>query len=365
MAAPGTSPYTLRMFRRLLPAVGARPGTLAIGDGAPKPEVHVVVYSAEEHSSRALAPTDELPVPRPPDSITWLDVRGLGDAPLLRRVAEAYGIHPLTLEALVHVPHRPAVEARGDFHLFIVRALRDSQSGDLSLSQVGVLVSAGLVLTFQERQEDLLAPVRQRLEEGRGPMRRSGADYLAYSIVDTVVDGYYPVVEALGTRMDALEDEVLESGDDALLGQLTQMRRNLLQLRRAVWPLRDGLNALLRSGATNISQETSVYLRDTRDHCVQVADITEMYRDFLNGLFDTHLAVSGNRANEIMKVLTMMASIFIPLSFLAGVYGMNFENMPELRSPWAYPILLSVMVATGAGILLYYRRKGWLGRRRR
>ncbi len=353
------------MFRKLLPAIGARPGTLAISEHAAKPEVQVVVYGAEEYSSRTLSLAEDLPAPHSPGSITWLDIRGLGDAALLRRVAETYGIHPLTLEDLVQVPHRPAVEPRGDFQLFVVRALRHDDSGDMLVSQVGVLAREGLALTFQEGRDDLLGPVRQRLEEGLGPMRRSGADYLAYSIVDTVVDGYYPIVEALGARMETLEDEVLESGDDSLLARLNQMRRNLLQLRRAVWPLRDGLNTLLRGTGALISEETKVYLRDTRDHCVQVADITEMYREFLQGLFDTHLAVAGNQANEIMKVLTMMASIFIPLSFMAGLYGMNFENMPELRAWWAYPGLLGVMLTTAVGLLFYYRRKGWLGQRRR
>jgi magnesium transporter len=353
------------MFHKLRPAIGARPGTLAVDERAPKPALDVVVYGAEEHAARRLDPTDELPASQSPGSITWLDIRGLGDPDLLRRVADTYDIHSLTLEDLVHVPHRPVVEPRGKFQLFIVRALRQDESGELVVSQVSVLVGEGLVLTFQESADDLLGPVRQRLEEGMGPMRHVGADYLAYSIVDTVVDGYYPIVEALGARMDALEDDVLGSDDDTPLPLLNLMRRNLLQLRRAVWPLRDGLNALLRDGGKHFRDETRVYLKDTRDHCVQVADIAEMYKEFLNGLFDTHLAVSGNKANEIMKVLTMMASIFIPLSFLAAVYGMNFDHMPELHARWAYPVVLGVMLTTAVGLLLYYRKKGWLGRRRR
>ena len=329
------------------------------------PALEVVTFGAEQLTFRKLKPTDDLPPPRTPGSITWLDIRGLGDAALLHRVAKAYGIHPLTLEDLVHVPHRPVAEARGDLHLFIVRSVGEDPAGSVAASQVGVLLGEELVLTFQEGVDDLLKPVRQRLQEGIGPMRRSGADYLAYSIVDTVVDGYYPLVEALGVRIETLEDEVLERVGDSTLPRLNQMRRNLLQLRRAVWPLRDGLNALLLNGGCHISEETRVYLRDTRDHCVQIADITEMYHDFLNGLFDTHLAVAGNKANEIMKVLTMMASIFIPLSFMAGVYGMNFDFMPELHARWAYPTLLGVMLTTAIGLLVYYRHKGWLGPRSR
>jgi magnesium transporter len=353
------------MFQKLRPAIGARPGTLAVDAEAPKPKLWAVTFGPSELASRELAATDALPSSPSAGSVTWVDLRGLGDEALLRRIADHYAIHPLVREDLVHVPHRPAVEVRDDFQLVIARSLKVDPDGRLDVSQVGILIRSGLVLTFQEGSEDLLAPVRRRLEESVGPIRSSGADYLGYCILDTVVDGYYPVIEAFGAKIENLEDEVLESTDESTLVRLNRMRKHLLQLRRAVWPLRDGLNTLLHCSGPFIGEATLEYFRDAKDHCVQVADVTEMYRDFLNGLFDTHLAVSGNKANEIMKVLTMMASIFIPLSFMAGVYGMNFENMPELHARWSYPILLAVMLSTAIAMLFYYRSKGWLGGERR
>jgi magnesium transporter len=296
-----------------------------------------------------------------PGTVTWLDVQGLGDETLLRRIGEAFDIHPLALEDLVNAPQRPKAEDYASHLLLITRMARLVEDDAVEVEQVGLVVGDRFVLSFQERPGDVLNPVRRRLREGVGPMRSSGPDYLAYALVDTIVDAYYPLIEVLSERLERIEGRVASATSPRVLERLNRIKVDLLLIRRAIWPQQETLNRLLREPSRFITDDVRVYLRDTHDHCAQLSDVVDSHRELVTTLMSTHLALIGNRTNEVMRVLTVMASIFIPLTFLAGLYGMNFPNMPEFTRPWAYPVLLAVMGVMVVVMLTYFRRRGWLG----
>ncbi len=347
------------IFRKRHPPVGARPGTLVVPEGSPTPRVHVIRYAAD-----AIDETDaiDLDAGAADDGrITWVDVQGLGDEALLRKIGAAFHIHPLALEDIVNAPQRPKAEEYEYHLLWITRMASLPADTGLDVEQVAVLVGKNYVLSFQERYGDCLDPVRMRLREGVGPIRRSGPDYLAYAIVDTIVDAYYPVLERVSARIERIERRVMVRPSPRMLDRINQVKSDLALLRRGIWPQQETVARLLKDPGRFISADVQVYLRDTYDHCAQLVDVVDSHRELANGLVNTYLSALGNRTNEVMKVLTIMASIFIPLTFLAGVYGMNFHDMPELNARWAYPIVLVVMAATAGGMLFYFRRKGWLG----
>ena len=356
--APGRAFQTL--FKKRGPAVGARPGTLVIAEGAPPPRIRVIAFDADGIEQHEIDDVTELEKVASDPRTTWIDIQGLGDEEVLRHVGEVFQLHPLALEDVVHVPQRPKTDEYAAHLLVVVRMVR-LQERVLDLEQVGVFIGKGYVITFQERYGDVLDPVRRRLREAKGPIRQSGPDYLAYAILDTIMDAYYPVLEGLGELLQELEDEVMERATPDLLRRIQRVKRTLLLLRRALWPQREAMSQLAREPYALVSDSTRIYLRDTYDHCVQTAEVIESYRELVSELTNTYLSMTSNRMNEIMKVLTIMASIFIPLTFIAGIYGMNFENMPELHKAWAYPLVLAVMLLTALGMLVYFWRKGWIG----
>ncbi len=294
--------------------------------------------------------------------MTWIDVQGLGDEATFRALAELFAIHPLAMEDLVNAPQRPKVESYGDQVLLITRAAAlTTEAPVLDRDQISILLARNCVLTVQERPSDALAPVRNRVRQGKGPIRRAGAGYLAYAIVDAVVDGYYPVLEALGEHLEDLEREVVMRPTRASLRAVFRIKRELLAFRRIVWPHRDLVNAIIRGDDGLFSADVRLYFRDVYDHCIQIGDVLETYREMAGGLHDMYLSSISNRTNDVMKLLTIMASVFIPLTFIAGVYGMNFENMPELHTRLGYPIVLGAMTILAVGMVSYFVRKGWIG----
>jgi magnesium transporter len=288
-------------------------------------------------------------------------VQGFGDETTIRTIGEIFSLHPLVVEDVVNAPQRPKAETYDDQLLLIVRAVRSLRDGETELGQVSIIFGKNYVLTFQERYSDVLEPVLRRLRSGKGLMRRRKADYLAYAIFDTVVDAYYPVLEDIGDGLEQLEEVVITNPSPDVLKRLNRTKNQLVNLRRSIWPQREAVNTLIRDDNPLITDEVRVYLRDTYDHCVQTTEVVEMYREMVTGLLNTYLSSIANRTNDVMKVLTIMASIFIPLTFMAGIYGMNFENMPELQVWWAYPILWCAMIVTAAGMTVYFWRKGWIG----
>jgi magnesium transporter len=352
------------MFRKRHPPAGARPGTLVINSHAEKPAIRAIQYTPDHVEERDITDVGEIQGLLAGDAVTWIDIQGLGDEKILRSVQEVFHLHPLALEDVVNVPQRPKTEPYDEHMLCITRmiALRDGLVIDPE--QVSVVVGRNYVLTFQERHGDVLDPVRHRLRQGKGLIRRAGASYLAYAILDAVIDGYYPIMEAFGEHLESLEDEIVADPRPETLQRIHRVKRDLLAIRRAIWPQREAINTLVRDDSPYFTDAVRVYLRDCYDHCVQIMDAVETYRELAGGLMDVYLSSVGTRQNEVMKVLTIMASIFIPLTFLAGIYGMNFENMPELHASWGYPMLLATMIVLAVAMVLYFWRRGWIQPRR-
>jgi len=331
-----------------------------IPEGATVPRIRITDFDATRVDEREIEEVEQLAPYLASDSVTWIDVRGLGDEALLRRLGDLLGLHPLVLEDLVNVPQRPKREAYDGYDLIISRMVRvDPPAFDVE--QLGIVLGRRHVVTFQEREGDVFDPIRERLRRGTGPMRKSGPDYLAYCLLDAIIDGYYPVLEGIGDFLEDLEEDVLARPIPATLQEIHRSKHLLMHLRRAMWPQREMLNGLLRGDSERFSEPVLVYLRDCYDHAVQILDIVETHREITNGLMDVYLSSVSNRMNEIMKTLTIMASIFIPLTFVAGIYGMNFEYMPELHSRWAYPMVWLIMLTIAGGLFFYFQRRGWLG----
>jgi len=349
------------MFRKRHPKAGSRPGTLVINGTAPKPRIRVMAYTAEAvEELEDLSPAD-LPAVVERNSVTWVDVQGLGDEEVLREIARVFGIHDLALADVVNTPQRPKVEPYDD-HLFLVAPMAQPDVSDRFHSeQLSLFLGRRYVLTFQERYGDILDPVRVRIRAGKGPIRNQGSDYFAYAVVDTIIDHYFPILESMGEMLEDLEDEALETPNRSTLRRANRARADLLLLRRIMWPQGEMLRSLSRDENPLITSTVRTYFRDCHDHSIQISDVIDSYREIVSAISNTYLTVVGNRTNEVMKVLTIMASIFIPLTFMAGIYGMNFEYMPELHLHYAYPVLWFAMAAVALAMLVYFYRKGWIG----
>lgn len=352
-ATPGTAPGSLDYTGRHHPA---------------PPMVHLFHYDAHRVEARVLTPEealDEAATPR--DGVRWLDVVGLGDGAFLAALGAQVGLHPLWVEDVVHVGQRPKVEVGEDAVLIILRTLQraatdsrhDAEPG-LDAEQISLALAPGLVVTFQERRGDMFDPVRQRIRRPGGQLRAAGADYLAYALVDVVVEGLFAVLEEYGEELAELEEEVFAQPDPRHLQRITRLRHEAMTLRRTAWPTRDLVAVLLRDPPALLAEETRTFVRDVHDHAVQVLDGADSLREVLAGLQDAALSTLSFRLNEVMRVLTIVSTVFVPLTFVAGVYGMNFEHMPELGWPYAYPLVWAVMLAMGTGMVILFRRRGWL-----
>lgn len=352
-----------RILKKRHPPVGAMPGTLVFGDEAIEPRIQAMSYDADglrEHVDLSL---DDMPELLSGRQTVWVDVRGLGDEAFMRHLAEVFKVHPLALEDMVNVPQRPKMEPHEHHLLIITRMMRMLDDGAVDREQVSLIVGENYVLSVQERFGDAFDPVRERLRGGGAAIRSSGPEYLGWALLDAVIDAYYPVLESFGEHVGHLEDEIVlgDTPSSDSVGDIHHAKRELLAIRRALWPQREMISRLMRSDRHFVGENLMVHLGDCYDHCVQLMDVIETYRELCGGLMDAYMSVVANRQNEVMKTLTIMASIFIPLSFLAGVYGMNFEYMPETKWHWAYPVLLVVMALLAGGMLWIFRARGWLG----
>ncbi|NNG17477.1 MAG: magnesium/cobalt transporter CorA [Gemmatimonadales bacterium] len=288
-----------------------------------------------------------------------VNIDGLGDAQVVRELGDLFGLHPLALEDVLHVTQRPKAEEY-DGNLYLVLRMTSSDDG-FATEQVSLFLGHNFVVTFQEHPGDSFEPVRQRLLQQRGQIRLRGADYLAYALVDATIDGYFPVLETYGDRLEAIEQDIAENPTVEALADVQRAKRDLRRLRRAIWPLREYLNAILREPTPLISEHTTVYLRDCSDHAVRILDLVESYREWSSDLSDLYVSTVNTRMNDVMRVLTIFAAIFIPLTFVAGIYGMNFQRMPELAWYFGYPLVLTIMASVGVTMVFYFRRKGWIG----
>lgn len=350
----------LHIFKKRSPAPGSAPGAFVTSTDAREPKLKVLCYGEEQVDVYESPAVEDLPSLVGSRSVTWIDVQGLGTGELIRRIAEVFSLHELAVEDVFHVPQRPKAELYNSEYMFVVcRVPTLDESTLVQLPQLSIFLGKGWVLTFQENYDQSCEPVKRRVRSGKDPIQKQGADYLAYAIVDSVVDTYFPVLDGLGDQLAELEEEALNRPDTDTLRRTNTVRGALLAVRRVLWPQKEAVHALIRDRSGLVSDTVKVYLRDTEDHCSQVSDVVDSYREIVSGVSQTWLSSNGNRTNDVMKVLTIMASIFIPLNFLAAVYGMNFEYMPELRVPWAYPALLGVMTGMVVGMLALFYRKGW------
>lgn len=358
---------TENLFNYLYNQPGSVPGTLNIPADAPPPEIVLIDYN-ETNAVRLANVTPEICAEYlDTESVSWVDVLGLGDEETLKKLGQVFGLHPLVLEQIVNVPQRPKVENYPDQLVMITQmvALKEDRESFWT-EQVSFVVGKHYLLSVQEEpRQDCFQPVRDRIRYHQGIIRQRGADYLAYALWDAIIDGYFPVLEAYGERLEALEDEVVLNPTDETLARIYQMRRELLTLRRAIWPQRDAISALLRDQSPLISADVLTYLRNCYDHTVQIIDVLETYREITSSLMDVYLSAVSNKMNEIMKLLTIISTIFIPLTFIVGVYGMNFNtevspwNMPELNWYWSYPVCWAVMIAIAASLIYFFWHRGW------
>jgi magnesium transporter len=320
----------------------------------------VIRYDETQLLERRDVRIDELPALLVPGQVTWIEAEGLGDEAALRRIAELVHLHPLALADIVNVGQRPKAEAYADFELVVCRAPCPRSPLEFDLEQVSLVLASDVVVSFHEGERDVFEPVRERIRRG-GVLRTMGADYLLYALVDVLIDGYYPVVEALGERLEALEERVSARPSRALLGEVHRVRRDLLGFVRVVHQQRDAVGAMMRADHPLIRQEVSIYLRDSFDHALQISDVLDSFHEIALGLMEVYHSSLSQRTNEIIKVLTILSSIFIPLTFIVGIYGMNFEHMPELHWRYGYLLAWGLMAAVAVGLLVYFRWSGWIG----
>jgi magnesium transporter len=352
-----------RLVSRVLKKPGAAPGTLQ-HTGTRKMDrvrIRLIDYDPDSIQEHELDTVEQcFPYAGEPP-VSWINVDGLHDVGLIEAVGERFGVHRLALEDVLTPTTRPKAEEYPDHYLIVLKMLSfDAETDSVLAEQLSLIVGDRYIFSFQERVGDVFEPVRERLREGQGRLRSRGTDYLAYALIDALVDSYFRILEAIGDRIEVLEESALTDPSMEVMHRIHHLKREMLVLRRAVWPLREVIGQLYRGEVHRISEETRLFLRDVYDHAVQVIDTVETLREVLSSALDLYMSGVSNRMNEVMKVLTIIATIFIPLSFFAGLYGMNFEYMPELAIRWAYPTLLVLMATLAGGMLWYFRRRGWL-----
>lgn len=293
--------------------------------------------------------------------VCWLNVDGISDIEIIEKLGLSFSIHPLVLEDIVNTDQRPKVEFFDDYVYVVVKMLSwDDKQKSIGSEQVSFLIFENSLLSFQERSGDVFEPVRNRLRLGKGRLRKRSVDFLLYALLDAIADQYFVVLEGLGEQIEQIESEVLKNPDPEVVKKIYSMKNELIFLRKAAWPLRDCVNSLLRDESDFVSEPSLMFFRDVYDHLIQVIDTVESYRDMVSGLLDIYLSSMSNRMNEVMKVLTIFASIFIPLTFVAGIYGMNFEVMPELSWRFGYPLIWIVFISVALVMLVFFKRKKWI-----
>jgi magnesium transporter len=352
-----------KLYRKRRKQAGLPPGTL-IYAGEKKTEkvrMTLIDYDEKRFQETEIEAIEQCLPYKDEPTVTWINIDGLHDIELVEKLGTHLGIHPLVLEDIVTVGQRPKLEDFEDYLFIIVKMItHDDASGGLNAEQVSLIVGSNFIISFQEHEGDVFEPVRQRIRNKKGRIVKGGADYLAYALVDIIVDNYFTVLEKIGDRMESMDDQIVSNPVPETLQEIRELKREMIFLRKSVWPLREVISGMERLESKLIQKATGIYLRDVYDHTIQVIDTIEALRDMVSGHLDIYMSSISNRMNEVMKVLTIIATIFIPLTFIAGIYGMNFEFMPELKVQWAYPAVWGVMAAVTIGMVAYFRKKRWL-----
>jgi len=342
---------------------GLPPGTL-VHIGEQKVEqvrITYLDYNEQNFQEKQAESIDECFPFKDTQTVSWINVDGIHEVGVIESIGRHFDLHPLILEDILNTTQRPKFEDY-DGHIFVVlKMLRCVDNGQFVQSeQVSVILGPNFVISFQENVGDVFEPVRDRIRKAKGRIRKMGPDYLAYALLDAIVDGYFSVLETIGERIESLDEDLVNEPTDKTLRQIHLLKRELISLRKSTWPLRELINTMQRSDSALITESTEIYLRDVYDHTIQVIDTVESYRDIVASMLDLYLSSLSNRMNAVMKVLTIIATIFIPLTFVAGIYGMNFKHMPELEWRWGYPAVLLIMIAIAVGMIAYFKKKKWL-----
>jgi len=341
---------------------GLPPGTLVhIGERKmEKVRISVIDYDAaqfkemETETIEACFPFKDSP------TVTWINIDGVHQVDIIEKLGSCYNLHPLLLEDILNTEQRPKMEDFGDYLFFVLKMLDLGENGVIEAEQVSLVLGPNYVISFQEHQGDVFNAVRERIRRNKGRVRKSGADYLAYALMDSIVDNYFLILENIGERIEATEQQLTINPTSETLHSIRKLKMEMIFLRKSIWPLREVISNLERGESPLIHEYLNAYLRDVYDHTIQIIDTVESLRDMISGLLDVYLSSISNRMNEVMKVLTIFASIFIPLTFVAGIYGMNFRFMPELEWDWGYFVVLFIMALAAGAMLVYFKRKKWL-----
>jgi len=353
----------LKLFHKTSDKAGLPPGSL-VHVGEKKIEhtkISVIDYNETQHDELVVKTVEECFPFKDSPTVTWINIDGLHDTDVIKNIGNHFGLHSLVQEDILHTGQRPKLENLDDYLFVTLKMLDyDTENEEVNAEQVSLILGPNFVISFQERAGDTFDFVRNRIRNGRGRIRRRGADYLFYALIDSIVDNYFSILERYGERLEILEEELTENPTRETLHVIHALKKEMILLRRSVWPLRELISGMEREESPLISEPIHVFIRDLYDHTIQVIDSVDTMKEILSGLQDLYLSSVSNKMNEVMKVLTIFASIFIPLTFFAGIYGMNFEHMPELKLRWAYPALWIFLISVALGLLSYFRRKKWL-----
>lgn len=352
-----------RFIKKTSEKAGLPPGTLVhVGDRKTDyVRIRVVDYNEGKLEESELEKVEECFFYKERSSVSWINIAGLHDADIIQRIGTHFGLHPLVLEDIINTGQRPKMD---DFenHIFLVSKMLffDDEENQIRSEQFSLVLGPNYVISFQERFGDVFNPIRERLRKAKGRIRKMGADYLMYALIDSIVDNYFIVLEKIAERIEELEEGLIDNPTPDILQTIHDLKRELIFLRKSVWPQREVVSGLVRGESDLIQEKTTVFLKDVYDHTFQVIDATEMLREIVSGMLEVYLSSISNRMNEIMKLLTIIATIFIPLTFIAGIYGMNFKHMPELDWRWGYFIIVGIMLIVFVVMLIWFRRKRFL-----
>ncbi|MDD2902093.1 MAG: magnesium/cobalt transporter CorA [Syntrophales bacterium] len=351
-----------QLLRKHAQKTGLPPGSLIYtGDRvSAQAKISIIEYDEQHYEEREIASFDECLLLQDKPGVTWIKVEGLHAVENLEKLGDCFNLHPLVLEDILHTDQRPKIEDFDDYLFIVLRMINYDENNALSSEQISLILGSNFVISLQESNEAIFAAILERLRTSKGRMRKYGPDYLAYALMDLIVDHYFVVLEKFGEAIEFLEEEVVKQPTPQTLKDIHHFKYDMILLRKSVWPLREVIGRLERRESDLIQEATGIYFKDVYDHTIIAVDNIETYRDILSGMLDIYLSSISNRLNEIMKVLTVIATIFMPLTFLAGVWGMNFKYMPELHWIWGYPAALGLMLAIALSMLRYFRRKKWL-----
>ncbi len=352
-----------KLMKKKSKQVGLPPGTLVHIGEKKTGQVKITLFDYDEgHCEEKEIRTLEECLPyKDKATVTWINVDGIHETEIIEKLGQAFGLHPLVMEDILHAGQRPKMDDYSDYIYIVLKMLHHDKNMEIDEEQVSLILGSNFVISFQEDKEgDVFESVRERVRNGKGRSRKMGADYLAYALMDAIVDHYFTILEKLGEKIELLEGDLVAAPTPQTLHKIHQLKRELIFLRKSVWPLRDVVSGLERRESPLIKETTVVFFRDVYDHTVRVIDMIETFRDMVSGMLDIYLSSINSRMNEIMKVLTIISTIFIPLTLIASIYGMNFKYMPELEWYWSYPLVLLTMAVLSILMLIYFRRKKWI-----